>query len=57
MREVHYFGAWCHGALSALHALALVYNLRRKNWGDAAIHTAFLVYDVRAAKHHMEEAR
>jgi hypothetical protein len=48
--------AWVHGGLSALHAAGLIYNLRRRQWMDAAIHGAFLIYDTRATFLHARDA-
>lgn len=51
--EVHVLGTWVHGALTALHALGVVYNARRRNWGDVAMHIGWLVYDAYATGKHM----
>lgn len=55
--EVHLLGVFVHGALSALHALGLVYNLRRKNTLDVAMHGAALIYSLHATTHHCRECR
>lgn len=55
--ELHVLAAAVHGALSALHALGLVYNWRRGNRGDALVHALALAYDVRATAHHMDAAK
>jgi hypothetical protein len=50
--EVHTLGAFVHGALAALHALGIVYGLRRKNYGDAVIHAGAFIFSARATAHH-----
>lgn len=57
MKEVHALAAVVHGALIALHTLGLIYNVRRKNRVDIAIHTFALGYSVRACTHHVKESR
>lgn len=56
-RETDTLGAWVHGALTALHALGAFYNVRRKNWWDAALHGAWLVYDADATRRHMKNRK
>ena len=51
-RELEGLATKVHGALGALHGLAVVYNLKRRNWRDAAIHAGFLVYDAAASYQH-----
>ena len=55
--EIHLFGLFVHGVLSAFHTLGIVYNVRRRNWWDVAIHTACVVYDTKSAIHHYKEAK
>ena len=57
MREVHRLAAFVHGALAALHALGIVYNVRKRNWFDVAAHSAGVVYSTRSALHHVEVGR
>lgn len=54
---MHVLAAGVHGALCALHTLGLVYNLRRRNHGDALVHALALAYDVRSTAHHVQAAR
>jgi hypothetical protein len=56
-KEIHVLGAYVHGALTALHTLGLVYNLRRRNWWDVVAHAVGVVYDARSVAHHAREAR
>ena len=51
-RELETLAVFVHGALFALHALGFVYNVRRGNRLDAAIHLAGVVYDGHAAIEH-----
>lgn len=46
-------GIFVHGALASLHALGLLYNLRRRNWFDAGMHSAAAIYDVWATSQHV----
>lgn len=55
--ELHVLAAGVHGALSALHALGLVYNWRRGNRGDALVHALALAYDAHATAHHVQAVR
>jgi isopentenyl phosphate kinase len=51
-RELETLAAVVHGGLAFGHALGLIFNIRRKNRVDAAIHGAALVYDVYACIKH-----
>ena len=53
--NIHVFGAFVHGMLVFGHSLGVVYNLRRKNWIQAGIHTATMGYDLWAVNHHMNQ--
>lgn len=55
--EVHILAACVHGFLTFGHLLGVLYNVKRKNRVDVAIHTACIVYDARAVRHHYLEAR
>ena len=55
--EVHTLGAFVHGCLTAFHGLGIVYNLRRRNWWDVLAHTAGVLYDLHATRHHYLQAR
>ncbi len=55
--EVHALGCFVYGILVAFHALGILYNVRRRNHFDTAIHTAVLIYDAKAVHHHYQEAR
>lgn len=52
VRELDALGAFVHGALAFGHALGLVYNARRGNKVDVAVHGAALLYDLWAARKH-----
>lgn len=55
--QLQVLGAFVHGVLAAFHGLGIVYNLRKRNWKDAAIHSSVLVYDLYATKEHIEERK
>jgi len=57
MKELHLLAIYVHGALSALHALGVAYNLRHKNRWDAVIHASALAYSVKAVFHHKRKAQ
>lgn len=56
-RQMQELGVFVHGVLAGLHALGLVFNLRRRSWFDVAMHGAALVYDTSAAVRHLEHVR
>lgn len=56
MRELHVLGAAVHGFLAMGHAIGILYNLRRRQWKDAAIHAVVFVYDLGSAiSHHRDK--
>lgn len=54
---IHELAAAVHGALVALHALGCLYNIRRRNWLDAAIHGAAVLYSADAVHGHVNSCR
>lgn len=44
-----------HGLLLGLHAIGVLYNLRRRNWWDVAAHAGAAAYDASALHHHLHE--
>ncbi len=56
-REIDVLGAYVHGALSALHLLGVIYNLRRGNKGDCVVHGCALLYDAHATYVHWKAAQ
>jgi hypothetical protein len=50
--ELHALACFVHGALTALHVLGAIYNCRRRNWKDVAIHVGAALYDARSVRHH-----
>lgn len=52
MRELNVLGVFVHGVLAGLHALGIVYNVRRGNTFDVAMHSAAFTYDVWATFKH-----
>jgi hypothetical protein len=51
-RELQTLACFVHGVLVAFHSLGLLYNLKRRNYGDAAIHTLAGGYDLWATHKH-----
>src|SRR4051812_41183497 len=52
--EVHVLAAFVHGALTALHLLGLVYNLRRRHPVQTALHVGGVVFSAHAVRHHLK---
>lgn len=55
--DLHLFGAVIHGILAVLHGFGVVYNLRRKHWGEAALHGTVMVYDILSFNEHRKEVK
>ena len=53
-QDIQYLATFVHGALAALHALGIVYNIKRRNWFDVAAHSAAMSYDVWATAKHID---
>lgn len=51
-KELHLLACFCHGALSALHLLGLIYNLKRKNKIDVIVHAWALGYSMKSTRWH-----
>lgn len=51
-KEIETLATFVHGSLSALHLLGAVYNVKRRNWKDAIIHSGVLIYDIAATISH-----
>ncbi len=57
MPEIHALGVFAHGALVALHALGIMFNLRRNNKTEAAMHTVAVGCSIYAVYTHVKEAQ
>ena len=57
MKELHVLASAVHGALSVLHALGVLYNVRKKNWKDVAIHTGACIYGTTSVIRHIKDVR
>lgn len=55
-KELEILACFVHGALAALHALGALYNARRRNHTDTAIHALVFVYDAHAAFKHYDRS-
>ena len=55
MREIHILASFVHGTLVALHTIGIIYNIRRKNRIDTAIHISAAIYSLRAVAHHIKK--
>ena len=51
-KDLHTFATFVHGSLFSLHALGLVYNLKRGNYKTAAFHTGAALFDLICTKEH-----
>lgn len=51
-RELEVLATFVHGSLAALHVLGVVFNARRGNRGEAAVHLAAAAFDVWAMQRH-----
>ena len=55
--EIQILAAFVHGALSTLHGLGAVYNLKRKNWSAATIHITVGLWDLVATYQHYKKSK
>jgi uncharacterized membrane protein (DUF2068 family) len=55
--ELEILAVYVHGSLSALHALGLVYNIKRGNLFDSIAHGLWLAYDLYATRKHMRKIK
>lgn len=51
-RHVEKLATYVHGSLTTLHTIALLHNIRRRNWIDTAVHGTFIVYDLVSTYRH-----
>lgn len=51
--ELHGLAVFCHGCLSSLHMIGIIYNARRKSWWDVTAHSLALAYSAKATVHHV----
>ena len=56
-KELHVLAAYVHGALTALHAIGIVYNYKKGNRMDVLIHALAMAYDAKSVYHHYNEAK
>lgn len=56
-RETHTLAAFVHGALTALHTLGAVYNIRKGNRWQTIAHVAGIAFSVHSTIHHVTEAQ
>ena len=52
-QDIEYLATFVHGVLAGLHALGIVYNIKRRNWIDVAAHSAAMSYDMFATAKHL----
>jgi hypothetical protein len=55
-RETHLLASFVHGALAALHALGVVYNIRKGNRWQTYAHVAGIAFSVHSTFHHVQES-
>ena len=51
-RDLELFAFLVHALLATGHGLGVVYNFRKRNWDDTAIHVAVMAYDIHSAVKH-----
>jgi hypothetical protein len=51
-QDIEYLATFVHGVLAGLHALGIIYNIKRRNWLDVAAHSAAMSYDMYATAKH-----
>jgi len=56
-RQLAEMGVAVHGILTGFHALGVLYNARRKNWPDVAIHTIGMLYSLNSIGKHVDDCR
>lgn len=56
-RELHVLATFVHGVLCSFHVLGALYNYKRRNYKQAALHVAVAGYDAWAVAHHHQEAK
>ena len=54
-KDMHTTGAFIHGCLVTLHLIGVMYNLKRHNKLDVAVHGLAAAYSVHSALHHVKE--
>jgi len=52
-QDLEHLATFVHGVLAGLHALGIVYNIKRRNWIDVAVHSAAMSYDMFATAKHL----
>ena len=52
--EVEKLAVFVHGILAGFHLLGVIYNVKRGNNFDVAVHGAAVVYDLYAVSKHMK---
>ena len=53
-KELQSLAIYVHGVLTGLHALGIIYNLRKRNWIDVAAHSGAAAYDLWATSKHIK---
>ena len=56
-REIHVLAGFCHGSMTILHFIGILYNIRKRNFKDVAIHTGAVIYGVSSTIRHYKDAR
>ena len=56
-KDLHTFATFVHGSLFSLHALGLVYNLKRGNYKTAVFHAGAALFDLMCTKEHADVTR
>lgn len=54
--EIEIIASRFHGGLAFCHAIAVWFNIRKKNYVDAAVHLVFVAYDTASAVSHHKQS-
>ena len=57
IKQTEVLATFLHGNLFGLHTLGIVYNLKKRNYIDAAIHTVVGIYDLYATIKHYKDTK
>src|SRR3990167_1265316 len=56
-KEIHALALVCHSMMATLHGIGLLYNFRRKNWIESAIHASVLCFNIKSVNSHRKEMK
>lgn len=56
-KENHELASFVHSALFSMHVLGIYYNIKKRRYLDAGIHTIVGIYDLAAAIKHVKRKK